>query len=305
MTAVTVLLAKSRSRTAQVRRQQALLPWGFLAPSVVILGLMTIYPLVYAVVLSFRSGSFVSIDQWAGVQNYDGLVHDGLFGNAVRFSAIFTFATVALTFLLGLGLALGVNRFRRGGWLLRMALLMPWVVPSVVSVLAWRWLVSDNGALVNRVLGLFGIAPVAFLASPFWATVMVILLRVWRTFPFMFITLLAARQGVPPELYEAAALDSAGALRTFWHITLPQLSRVAIIGGLLVAIWSFNDFETIFLLTQGGPSNATYNVVVYAYYQAFFGGDVGLAAAAGVVGLLLLIVLAVVVLRLLARVERT
>jgi ABC-type sugar transport system permease subunit len=126
---------------------------------------------------------------------------------------------------------------------------------------------------------------------------------VWRTSPFVFITLLAARLGVPEELYEAAALDAATGWRAWWHITMPQLRRVAVISSLLVAVWSFNDFETIFLLTQGGPAGATYNVVVLAYYQAFFGGNVGLAAAMGVIGLVLLLTLSVIVLRMLSRLE--
>jgi multiple sugar transport system permease protein len=148
-----------------------------------------------------------------------------------------------------------------------------------------------------------GIGPIGFLSSPFWASVMVVLLRIWRTFPFVFLTLFAARQGVSEELYEAAALDGSTGWSAFKTITMPQLARVSIVSSMLVAIWSFNDFESIFLLTKGGPSNATYNVVVLAYYQAFFGGNVGEAAAMGVIGLVLLFALTAVLLRLLRRVD--
>jgi ABC-type sugar transport system permease subunit len=285
-------------------RQAALLPWKFLVPSVLILGLITLYPLVYAIILSFRSGSFQAPGKWVGGGNYVALTHNSQFLQAVRFSAIFTAGVIALSFVTGLGFALAVHKFRRGGWMLRMALLLPWVIPPVVSVLAWRWLVGDNDALVNRILEGLGLQPVAFLASPVWAAVLVVAIRVWRTFPFVFITLLAARLGVPGELYEAAALDGATGWRAWWHITMPQLRRVAVIASLLVAVWSFNDFETIFLLTQGGPTGATYNVAVLAYYQAFFGGNVGLAAAMGVIGLVLLLAFSSVVLRLLARLEK-
>jgi multiple sugar transport system permease protein len=292
-----------QARRAARPRRAVSTPWKFLAPSILILGLITMYPLGYAIVLSFRSGSFSAPGQLVGGQNYVALAHNSQFLHAVRFSAIFTAAVVLLSFLAGLGFALAVHKFRHGSWLLRMALLLPWVVPPVVSVLAWRWLVADNGALVNRILSGLGFQPVAFLASPFWATVLVVLIRVWRTFPFVFITLLAARLGVPDELYEAASLDSASNWRAWWHVTMPQLSGVAVISSLLVAVWSFNDFETIFLLTQGGPTGATYNVIVLAYYQAFFGGNVGLAAAMGAVGLVLLLILASVILRIQSRVQ--
>jgi ABC-type sugar transport system permease subunit len=177
------------------------------------------------------------------------------------------------------------------------------VIPPVVAVVAWRWMTNDDDSMVNAALGTVGIGPIGFLSSPFWACVMVILLRIWRTFPFVFLTLFAARQGVADELYEAAALDGSTGWSAFRTITMPQLARVSIVASMLVAIWSFNDFESIFLLTQGGPSNATYNVVVLAYYQAFFGNDIGVAAAMGVVGLLLLLVLTTVLLRLLRRVD--
>jgi ABC-type sugar transport system permease subunit len=293
-----------RARRAARLRREAITPWKFLLPSILILGLITMYPLGYAIVLSFRSGSFTAPGRLVGGQNYVALAHNSQFLHAVRFSAIFTVAVVLLSFLVGLGFALAVHKFRHGSWLLRMALLLPWVVPPVVSVLAWRWLVADNDALVNRILSGLGFQPVPFLASAFWASVLVVLIRVWRTFPFVFITLLAARLGIPEELYEAASLDSASPWQAWWHVTMPHLSRVAVISSLLVAVWSFNDFETIFLLTQGGPAGATYNVVVLAYYQAFFGGNVGLAAAMGVIGLVLLLILASMVLRIQSRVER-
>jgi ABC-type sugar transport system permease subunit len=299
-------LRGTSARNSAVRgtRQAALRPWKFLVPSIVILGLITLYPLIYAIVLSFRSGSFQAAGTWVGGANFDALARNSQFLEAVRFSGIFTVGVVALSFAIGMGFALAVHKFKHGGWLLRIALLLPWVVPPVVSVLAWRWLVGDNDALVNRFLQDLGFQPIAFLASPVWAAVLVIALRVWRTFPFVFITLLAGRLSIPKDLYEAAALDGATGWRAWWHITLPQLRRVSIIASLLVAVWSFNDFETIFLLTQGGPSGATYNVVVLAYYQAFFGGKVGLAAAMGVVGLVLLLAFALVVLRLLSRLEK-
>lgn len=288
-------------RNAAARRREGSIPWAFLAPSILILGAITAYPMVYAIVLSFQAGSFVDAGGWVGLDNYGEVFSSDLFKNALRFSVISTVATVIGSYVLGLSLALMVHRMRRGRWLVQLGLLLPWVIPGVVSVVAWRWMTSSDDALGNTVVGWFGIEPIAFLADPFWASVVVILLRIWRTFPFMFITLLAARQGVPDDLYEAASLDGSRGWSSFRHITLPQLSRVSIVGALLVAIWTFNDFESIFLLTRGGPSNATYNLVVLSYYEAFFGSSVGVAAAIGILGMVLLLVFSFVLLRLLKR----
>jgi multiple sugar transport system permease protein len=288
----------------RLARRETLLPWGMLLPSALILGLITLYPLVYAIVLSFKSGSFIQVGGYAGTANYRALFASGsLYPSALRFSAIFTAGTVAGSYCVGLGFALAVNRVRRGQWLLRLGLLMPWVIPPVVAVISWRWMTNDPNSLVNTLLGKVGVGPIGFLSSPFWASVMVILLRIWRTFPFAFLTLLAARQGISAELYEAAALDGATGWAAFRRVTLPNLGSVSVVVCMLIAIWSFNDFESIFLLTQGGPDNATYNVSVLAYYQAFFGNSIGTAAAMGVIGLVLLLVLTSVLLRLLRRVQ--
>ncbi len=302
----TTLTTRARWRRAEraAARREAALPWGFLAPSVAVLGLITVYPLIYAIVLSLHEGSFVQVGGVVGLQNYSDLLRDTQFTHALRFSAIFTAASTLGAFAVGLAFALAVNQLPRGRWVMRMALLMPWVIPPVVSVVAWRWLVASDGALANQMLGWVGIAPQTFLADPTWAAVMVILLRIWRTFPFMFIILLAARGSVSNELYEAAALDGAGPFARFRTVTMPQLARVSLVGCLLVAIWSFNDFESIFLLTGGGPSGATYNVVVLAYYEAFVGGNVGYAAAMGVIGLVLLTALATFLVGMLRRMDR-
>jgi multiple sugar transport system permease protein len=277
--------------------------WGFLAPSMAIVGLVTLYPLVYAIVLSLQHRSFIESGNWVGLHNFTELASNTQFLHALRFSAIFTVFSAFGAYVVGLGFALAVNRLNRGRWIARLGLLLPWVVPPVVSIIAWHWMLADNEAIANKALGFFGIGPITFLASPFWASVTVIVLRIWRSFPFIFITLLAARMAVPEELYEAAELDGANAWTTFRKITMPQLSRVSIVAVLLVAIWSFNDFETIYLLTKGGPANATYNVVVLSYYEAFFGSNLGLAAAMAVVGLVLLLALSAVLLRFLRRVD--
>lgn len=294
-------LGRGGARAVRSRRRASALPWAFLAPAVVVLALITAYPMCYAILLSFKSGMFVGTRHWVGLHNYTSLAADDVFTHALRFTVIFTVATDIGCYALGLGLALAVHKLGRTAWLARGALLMPWVIPAVVGVVVWRWMFSDENSIANVLLGDVGIRPIAFLADPTWASVLVICLRIWRTFPFVFLILLAARQTIPAEHYDAAAIDGAGVFRRFRHVTLPQLLPVSVVAWLMVTIWSFNDFESIFLLTQGGPSNATYNTAVLAYYQAFFGGDVGLAAAMGIVGLVILAVFSVILLRLLRK----
>src|SRR5690348_5298747 len=128
-------------------------PLGFLAPSILLLGLVTMYPLGYAILLSLRKGSFGEVGGFNGLHNYVALWHDALYRGALRFSAVFTFSTVVGCYLLGLVLAIAVHHVSRGQWLLRLGLVMPWVVPGVVSVVAWRWMISDDHAVANVVLG--------------------------------------------------------------------------------------------------------------------------------------------------------
>jgi ABC-type sugar transport system permease subunit len=199
--------------------------------------------------------------------------------------------------LLGLGLAVLLNTDVPGrGWI-RVALLIPWVVPSVVAVASWRRLVEDRSGLVNVVLESVGLDPVYFLSSPNTAMAAVIIVKIWRSFPFMMIALLAALQSLDHELYEAAAIDGATRWRAFVHITLPQIQTMSIVLWILMTIWTVNDFDTPWLLTQGGPSNSTENLIVLAYRQTFVGTNVGMGSAVAFATLVILAALSVVLLR--------
>jgi multiple sugar transport system permease protein len=176
-------------------------------------------------------------------------------------------------------------------------LLIPWIVPAVVSIVSWKWLIADRGGLVNIILAAFGLGPIYFLSQSGWAMVAVIVIKIWRSFPFMMLSLLAQLQVIDRTLYEAGKLDGASRWQLFWHITLPHLKNISIVQAILMIIWSINDFETPFLLTQGGPSNATENLILLSYRYTFGRNDVGRGSAVAILTLILLMVLATLMLR--------
>ena len=167
----------------------------------------------------------------------------------------------------------------------------PWVIPSIVSIASWRWLIADQNGLVNQTLGLFGVGPIFFLSTGDWAMFSVILIKIWRSFPFMMVSCLAALQSIDRDMYEAARIDGAGRWQSFRDITMPQIVGISVVMWILMTIWSVNDFETPWLLTQGGPSNATENLIVLAYKYTFTRNDVGVGSAIAVFSMIFVITL--------------
>jgi ABC-type sugar transport system permease subunit len=167
----------------------------------------------------------------------------------------------------------------------------------VVSIVSWKWLIADRGGLVNIGLAAFGLGPIYFLSQSGWAMVAVIVIKIWRSFPFIMLSLLAQLQVIDRTLYEAGKLDGASHWQLFWHITLPHLKNISIVQAILMVIWSINDFETPFLLTQGGPSNATENLILLSYRYTFGRNDIGRGSAVAILTLILLMVLATLMLR--------
>ena len=169
--------------------------------------------------------------------------------------------------------------------------------PAVVSIVSWKWLIADRGGLVNIILSDFGLGPIYFLSESNWAMVAVIVIKIWRSFPFMMLSLLAALQVIDKTLYEAARIDGANNWELFRHITMPHLKNISIIQAILMVIWSINDFETPFLLTQGGPSNATENLILLSYRYTFGRNDVGRGSAIALLTLVFLTILATFMMR--------
>ncbi len=273
------------------------LPYLLIAPSAILILFIVAYPMATGFYFGFTNGTLLKPGVIVGLKNYTTLLQSADFWNALEFSVVFAFFNVIGCYALGLGLALLLNLDVPGRGFFRTALLLPWIVPSIVAIVSWRWMLADEHAFFNRLLALFGAGPIFFLSDSRWAVVSVIVIKIWRSFPFMMLSLLAAVQGIDRSLYEAAEIDGATPWQSFLQITMPQLKDISIVLCLLMTIWTVNDFDTPWLLTQGGPASATENLVLLAYRYTFGRNNVGLGSATSFVTLIILMVLVVVLLR--------
>lgn len=267
-------------------------PLMLAAPAFILVAVINLYPFLSGLFLSTRTGSVVRIGEFVGFNNFLRVFAMSDFHNALWFSLVFGFFGVTGSYLLGLLIALLLNQDFPGRGFLRAAMLLPWIIAPVVSVISWRWLISDQSAFVNQLLRAVGIQPILFLAEPFWARVVVIALKIWRSYPFMMVSLLAVLQTIPNDLIESAKIDGANALQRFRFITIPFIRMMSIISMILMTIWCFNDFETIWLMTSGGPSRSTENLVILAYRFFFIRNDVGVGSAIAVISLVIMMLLA-------------
>ena len=273
------------------------LPYLLLLPSFALICIIELYPFATGVAYSLHKGTLLGTGTFVGWDNYLHLFASADFYHSLYFSLVFALFNVVFSYLIGLGLALFLNLDFPGRGFCRVALLIPWIVPAIVSIVSWKWLIADRGGLANIILSLFGIGPIYFLSDSHWAMVAVIVIKIWRSFPFMMLSLLAALQVIDRTLYEAGKLDGASSWQLFWHITLPHLKNISIVQAILMIIWSINDFETPYLLTQGGPANATENLILLAYRYTFGRNDVGRGSAVALITLVILMVLATVMMR--------
>ena len=274
----------------------------FLAPFAAVAVAFVVYPAAESVRLAFYSKlPFRASFTFAGLDNFRFVLEDPVFWAAARQAVVWTLASTALQTILGVAIAILLNQAVRGVTLFRGVLLFPYMVPTVVIALIWRWMFNPEIGVVNATLrgtGLIG-SDIYWLSDPTWAMVSTILLNVWKYTPFVVICVLARLSSMPPELDEAAQVDGAGAWERFIHIVLPQLKTVLAVVVVFRTIWTFNKFEEIYLLTRGGPGTSTFNLAVYAFEQATANLKLGAAAATGVVMLLILFAGSTLYLRLL------
>lgn len=253
-----------------------------LVPSAALILLISVYPLLSGVYMSFTNQSFLKPNQndFIGLANYAKLIQDTEFLGAAAFSFVLTFFVVLLGYVIGLALAIILNRKIPLRGLLRALLLLPWVIPAVVGMINWSWLLNDQIGFINTALKGLGLIdnPILFLADYKLIRPTVILVCTWKTIPFMMITVLSGLQSIPVDLYEAANIDGAGFWRALRHITLPMVKSVSFVCITLSFIWTFNNFENIWLLTGGGPNGHTYTLPILSYYTAFYRNNTSYAA---------------------------
>ncbi|HUF91147.1 MAG TPA: sugar ABC transporter permease [Candidatus Limnocylindria bacterium] len=255
----------------------------FVAPLVILVLALVTYPFFYAIYLSMTEKYVGMPPIFVGLENYVRLASDGFFQRAVYNSFVFTFVSVAVKLVMGVGMALVLTSNIRFRAFWTGVLLVPWVAPTVVSALNFLWIYDYSLGVLNYLLvHVFGIMPrgVGWLSEPGTAMASVIAVNIWRGFPFFGISFLAGMKGIPGELYEAAAVDGANALQRFRHVTIPGIRNILIIVVLLSTIWTFNDFGIVYILTKGGPGGATMVLPVFTYEMAFGAQRLGEAIAA-------------------------
>jgi multiple sugar transport system permease protein len=278
-------ITKSRSPLWQKLGRDFVLAYALLLPLILILFLLLAYPIGSAIWITLQDKTIGMVGRFIGLENYRQLLfNDPFFWQVVRNGFIFTIGSVLLKLLVGLIMALVLNQplVLRGLW--RGLLLMPWVAPTVVTALSWRWMLDLTGVinLVLRDLGLMTTS-IPWLAQYGTAMFSLILVNTWRGFPFFGITLLAGMQAIPQELYEAAEIDGASVWQRFRYITLPSLRTVILVVTILSTIWTFNDFSIVWLLTGGGPGHATDIFATYTYKLGFVTSRLGYGQTVSVI----------------------
>jgi multiple sugar transport system permease protein len=293
---------EARPHTISLWRDRAL-PYLLIAPTVMVLLALSIYPLLYSVRVSLQTGSGEAA-HWS-LANFERLMTDGFFFSALGHTVIYAVVALTFEFLLGLGLASLLDRSLRGRAIFRAVLLIPMLIPPVVVGVVWRLMLNADFGAINGTLKSVGINTQAltWTASPKLALASVIAVDIWQWTPFMFLVLLAGLQAIPQEPYEAAMIDGASAWQTFRHVTLPLLRPAILVALLLRTMDLLRVFDQIFILTEGGPGFATETVSLYIYRAAFRFFDFGYAAAMSFVLLLLTNIISVGYIKLLQNQE--
>ena len=253
----------------------------FMLPAAALLIVFLTYPLGLGVFLGFTDAKVGRPGEWIGIENYDFLVTDSVFRLAVWNTFLYTFIASVIKFALGLWLALLLNEHIPFKAFVRAIVLLPFIVPTVLSAIAFWWIYDAQFSIVSWVLTRLGVIHtyIDFLGDPILARMSVIIANIWRGVPFIAICLLAGLQTISPSLYEAAAIDGANPFQKFWHVTLPMLSPIIAVVMTFSVLFTFTDFQLIWVLTRGGPINATHLMATLSFQRAIPGGALGEGAA--------------------------
>ncbi|WP_254546701.1 carbohydrate ABC transporter permease [Halomarina pelagica] len=273
---------------------------GLVLPATLLLCVIVLYPTLRGISLAFLEKSLLHPNsaEFVALQNFSRMASDPTFWLALKNTVLLTGVAVSLEYLLGLGLALVLKQKVPGMSIFRSVSMVTWVLPIVVMVIIFQWMVQLDYGIVNVVLGALGLPTKYWFGSTTWAFPLITVMHVWRNMPFFAIALLASMKSIPESQYEAARMDGASPLQQFRYITLPQISYVSMIMIVLHVIFTFNNFDIVYLSTGGGPLQSTEVLATYVYKQAFGSYALGYAASIGVVMLVLMLSFTVVYVKL-------
>jgi multiple sugar transport system permease protein len=261
--------------------RQSVFSWLMMAPPLLFLAALVGYPFCYGILLSLQNRPVAHPGTFVGLKNFATNFNDPIFWRVAFNTFVYTAVATLLKMVGGLALAVAMNQQFPLKNLVRALLLLPFIVPTVLSTVAWMWILDPAFSVLNWVLLLVGVPKPgpSWLGNPILAMVSIIAINTWRGLPFYGITLLAGLQTVPPELYEAATIDGASGWQRFRYVTLPLLQPIILIVTLFSVIFTFADFQLVYVLTHGGPQNATQLFATYAFDIAMGAGQLGLGAS--------------------------
>ncbi|MDN5599178.1 MAG: carbohydrate ABC transporter permease [Dermabacteraceae bacterium] len=305
--AATAEAARSAPRRRGRAAGSALVRYGFIAPAALYLALFFGYPIVKNFTMSFQeytSATFFSgVAPFVGLANYRAVLADPVFAKALANTGIFTIVSIAGQFVIGMALALFFRKSFPLSGVLRSMLLLPWLLPMIVSAAVWRWILEQDSGILNEFLSAVGVisSPIPWLTSSDTALIAVVMVNIWLGIPFNVVLLYSGLQAIPEQLYEAGEIDGATGWAAFRHITLPLLRPVVSVVLLLGVIYTIKVLDLILGLTGGGPANATQTIATRSYEMSFVEFDFGHGAALGNVLIVIALLFSVIYLRANAR----
>jgi multiple sugar transport system permease protein len=261
--------------------RQSVFSWLMMAPPLLFLAALVGYPFCYGILLSLQDRPVAHAGTFVGLKNFATNLNDPIFWRVALNTFVYTAVATLLKMVGGLALALAMNQQFPLKNLVRALMLLPFIVPTVLSTVAWMWILDPAFSVLNWLLVAAGMPKPgpSWLGNPILAMLSIIMINTWRGLPFYGITLLAGLQTVPPELYEAATIDGASGWQRFRYVTLPLLQPIILIVTLFSVIFTFADFQLVYVLTHGGPQNATQLFATYAFDIAMGAGQLGLGAS--------------------------
>jgi ABC-type sugar transport system permease subunit len=294
--------AEHRRLRRRYRWRRALTAYGFLLPNAVFFIAFLLVPVGYLFFLTFHNGGIITPAKYVGLRNWREVWNDPLVITAIKNTAYYCLLAIPSVFILGMILALCLQRIERGGRLFRSLLYIPTLTPYVVAALIWLFVVQRDFGALNMTLDLLGIPPKNWIGDTHLVIPSIAMLEVWRGVGFWTLLFLAALLGLPRELYQAATIDGANAFQRFIHLTLPLMRPTFFFAVVMATIWNFQLFDSVSILTDGGPANASVTVVWYIYKAMFqFNDKTGFAAALSFVLLAFILALTAIEIRLLRK----
>lgn len=277
-------------------------PYGMVAPALIIFLIFSIYPIGYMIYLSFHNWDLINpVKQFVGMNNFKDLINDALFLQVIRNSIVYMIVTVLGSIILGTLLAVFLNKDTRISRILQSVTFAPYVISMVSVAFIWQWIMDADYGLLNYFLNFFGISNIDWFNNTSIAIFSLAVISIWKSLGYNALIILAALKSVPKYIYEAAQIDDTKPMKVFFKITLPMISPSLFFLTIMNIISSFKVFETISLITAGGPMNSTNTLVYYIYEYGFKYNKIGYASAAGVILFLILGVMTIFYFKVLSR----